>query len=144
MHCYKIRVRKLKNGVYKRRGWHRKVPIKTLLIDGNCRVADRGLKTHHGHIPVKAFSFENSEVISRAYCDSSKPSRSTASERWVLHSTAEYAEDIIAETGLKKPSEITLNKVAEQLFQEFQRTGHNISQLFFKKAHRWVPLDDEI
>ncbi|KAL2326607.1 hypothetical protein Fmac_025665 [Flemingia macrophylla] len=25
------------------------VPIKTLLIDGNCRVEDRGLKTHHGH-----------------------------------------------------------------------------------------------
>ncbi|CAN1174900.1 Protein ENHANCED DISEASE RESISTANCE 2 [Linum perenne] len=24
------------------------VPIKTLLIDGNCRVEDRGLKTHHG------------------------------------------------------------------------------------------------
>ncbi|KAL2331131.1 hypothetical protein Fmac_018712 [Flemingia macrophylla] len=88
-------------------------------------------------IPVKAFSFENSEVISRAYCDSSKPSRSTASERWVLHSTAEYAEDIIAQTGLKKPSDITLNKVAEQLFQEFQRTGLNISQPFFKKAHRW-------
>ncbi|KAL2331322.1 hypothetical protein Fmac_018903 [Flemingia macrophylla] len=89
-------------------------------------------------IPVKAFSFENSEVISRAYCDSSKPSRSTASERWVLHSTAEYAEDIIAQTGLKKPSDITFNKVAEQLFQEFQRTGLNISQPFFKKAHRCV------
>ncbi|TQD98244.1 hypothetical protein C1H46_016065 [Malus baccata] len=26
------------------------VPIKTLLIDGNCRVEDRGLKTHHGHV----------------------------------------------------------------------------------------------
>ncbi|RDY04891.1 hypothetical protein CR513_11331 [Mucuna pruriens] len=61
-------------------------------------------------IPVKAFSFENSKVLSQAYCDSSKPSRSTASERWVLHSTAEYAEDIIAQSGLKKPSDITLNK----------------------------------
>ncbi|KAJ1430707.1 hypothetical protein SESBI_07532 [Sesbania bispinosa] len=59
------------------------------------------------------------------------------SERWVLHSTAEYAQDIIAQTGLKKPSETTLNKVAEELFQEFQRTGLNISQPFFKKAHRW-------
>jgi len=29
-------------------------------------------------IPVKAFSFENSKVLSRAYCDSSKPGRSTA------------------------------------------------------------------
>lgn len=28
-------------------------------------------------VPVKAFSFENSEVLSRAYCDSSKPNRST-------------------------------------------------------------------
>ncbi|CAA0820437.1 Protein ENHANCED DISEASE RESISTANCE 2 [Striga hermonthica] len=26
------------------------VPTKTLLIDGNCRVEDRGLKTHHGHM----------------------------------------------------------------------------------------------
>ncbi|KAF3660086.1 Protein ENHANCED DISEASE RESISTANCE 2 [Capsicum annuum] len=26
------------------------VPIKTLPIDGNCRVEDRGLKTHHGHM----------------------------------------------------------------------------------------------
>ncbi|KAL9322058.1 hypothetical protein ACSQ67_010111 [Phaseolus vulgaris] len=91
-------------------------------------------------IPVKAFSFENSRVLSRAYCDSSKPSRSTASERWVLHSTPEYAENIIAQTGLKKPSDITLNKVAEQLFQEFQSTGLIISQPFFKKAHRWQKL----
>jgi len=59
------------------------------------------------------------------------------SERWVLHSTAEYAESIIAQTGLKKPSDVTLNKVAEELFQEFQRTETNISQPFFKKAHRW-------
>ncbi|KAK4400994.1 protein ENHANCED DISEASE RESISTANCE 2 [Sesamum angolense] len=28
----------------------KEVPIKTLLIDGNCRVEDRGLKTHHGHM----------------------------------------------------------------------------------------------
>eukprot|EP00256_Glycine_max_P064388 XP_014634539.1 uncharacterized protein LOC100816696 isoform X2 [Glycine max] len=88
-------------------------------------------------VPVKAFSFENSEVLSQAYCDSSKPNRSTTSERWVLHSTAEYAEDIIAQTGLKKPSDITLNKVAEQLLQEFQSTGLITSQPFFKKAHRW-------
>jgi len=59
------------------------------------------------------------------------------SERWVLHSTPEYAEDIIAQTGLKKPSDITLNKVAEQLLQEFQSTGLIISPPFFKKAHRW-------
>ncbi|XP_052311282.1 protein ENHANCED DISEASE RESISTANCE 2 isoform X2 [Populus trichocarpa] len=35
---------------YKRRPKDNGVPIKTLLIDGNCRVADRGLKTHQGHM----------------------------------------------------------------------------------------------
>ncbi|KAK2995051.1 hypothetical protein RJ640_024509 [Escallonia rubra] len=34
---------------YKRKPQDNVVPIKTLLIDGNCRVEDRGLKTHHGH-----------------------------------------------------------------------------------------------
>lgn len=35
---------------YKRKPQDNMVPIKTLLIDGNCRVEDRGLKTHHGHM----------------------------------------------------------------------------------------------
>ncbi|CAN6486988.1 unnamed protein product [Victoria cruziana] len=35
---------------YKREPQDNVVPIKTLLIDGNCRVEDRGLKTHHGHM----------------------------------------------------------------------------------------------
>ncbi|CAI8588281.1 unnamed protein product [Vicia faba] len=35
---------------YKRKPQDNQVPIKTLLIDGNCRVEDRGLKTHHGHM----------------------------------------------------------------------------------------------
>ncbi|KAK6934896.1 Protein ENHANCED DISEASE RESISTANCE 2, C-terminal [Dillenia turbinata] len=35
---------------YKRKPQENVVPIKTLLIDGNCRVEDRGLKTHHGHM----------------------------------------------------------------------------------------------
>jgi hypothetical protein len=26
------------------------VPVKALQIDGNCRVEDRGLKTHHGQV----------------------------------------------------------------------------------------------
>ncbi|XP_047319903.1 protein ENHANCED DISEASE RESISTANCE 2-like [Impatiens glandulifera] len=34
---------------YKRKPQDNVVPIKTLLIDGNCRVEDRGLKTHLGH-----------------------------------------------------------------------------------------------
>ncbi|KAL2467017.1 FAD/NAD(P)-binding oxidoreductase family protein [Abeliophyllum distichum] len=88
-------------------------------------------------IPIKGFSFKNSEVLSWAYCDSSKPGRSTTSERWVLYSTAEYAARIIAQTGLQKPSSAVLTKVAEELFLEFQSTGLDISQPFFKKAHRW-------
>ncbi|XP_038695278.1 protein ENHANCED DISEASE RESISTANCE 2-like isoform X2 [Tripterygium wilfordii] len=35
---------------YKRKPQDNQVPIKTLLIDGNCRVEDRGLKTHHGRM----------------------------------------------------------------------------------------------
>ncbi|XP_031502075.1 protein ENHANCED DISEASE RESISTANCE 2-like isoform X2 [Nymphaea colorata] len=35
---------------YKRKPQDNVVPVKTLLIDGNCRVEDRGLKTHHGHM----------------------------------------------------------------------------------------------
>ncbi|KAL8505358.1 hypothetical protein ACS0TY_016556 [Phlomoides rotata] len=88
-------------------------------------------------IPLKGFSFKNSETLSWAHCDSSKPGRSTSSDRWVLHSTAKYAELVISQTGFQKPSSSLLTKVAEELFQEFQRTGLDISQPFFKKAHRW-------
>ncbi|XP_050377555.1 protein ENHANCED DISEASE RESISTANCE 2 isoform X2 [Argentina anserina] len=35
---------------YKRKPQDNQVPIKSLLIDGNCRVEDRGLKTHCGHM----------------------------------------------------------------------------------------------
>ncbi|KAL5977355.1 hypothetical protein ACLOJK_021701 [Asimina triloba] len=90
-------------------------------------------------IPVKGFSFRNSEVLSWAFCDSSKPGRyvgSHHSEKWVLHSTAEYAREIIAQTGLQKPSNATLTKVADELFQEFQSVGFNVPQPFFMKAHR--------
>ena len=37
--------------------WWIQVPIKTMLIDGNCRVEDRGLKTHHGHVSSLNFTF---------------------------------------------------------------------------------------
>ncbi|KAK1430890.1 hypothetical protein QVD17_13990 [Tagetes erecta] len=88
-------------------------------------------------MPLKGFSFENSEVLRCAFCESSKPGRSTSSERWVLHSTEKYAESIIAHAGLQKPSNAALTEIAEELFQEFQRTGLDISLPFFKKAHRW-------
>ncbi|GJS08434.1 zinc finger, CCHC-type containing protein [Tanacetum coccineum] len=35
---------------YKRKPQDNVVPIKTLVIDGNCRVDDRGFKTQHGHV----------------------------------------------------------------------------------------------
>ncbi|GLT58496.1 hypothetical protein SLA2020_313830 [Shorea laevis] len=35
---------------YKKKPQDIQVPIKTLVIDGNCRVEDRGLKTHQGHM----------------------------------------------------------------------------------------------
>ncbi|XP_024005063.1 protein ENHANCED DISEASE RESISTANCE 2 [Eutrema salsugineum] len=35
---------------YKKKPQDYQVPIKTMLIDGNCRVEDRGLKAHHGHM----------------------------------------------------------------------------------------------
>ncbi|CDP11764.1 unnamed protein product [Coffea canephora] len=35
---------------YKKKPQDNVVPLKTLLIDGNCRVEDRGLKTQHGHM----------------------------------------------------------------------------------------------
>ncbi|KAL8063873.1 hypothetical protein ABFX02_01G054700 [Erythranthe guttata] len=35
---------------YKKKPQDNVVPTKTLLIDGNCRVEDRGLKTHNGHM----------------------------------------------------------------------------------------------
>lgn len=60
------------------------------------------------------------------------------SECWVLHSTPEYARDVIARTGFQKPSSETLTQVAEELFQEFQSTKLGIPQAFFMKAHRWL------
>ncbi|URE15771.1 endoplasmic reticulum-Golgi intermediate compartment protein [Musa troglodytarum] len=91
-------------------------------------------------IPLKGVSFKNSQLLSWAYCDSSKPGRSHASsncECWVLHSTAEYAQGVIARTGLKKLSSDALSKVAEELLHEFEATGINIPHPFFMKAHRW-------
>ncbi|XP_075505991.1 protein ENHANCED DISEASE RESISTANCE 2-like isoform X2 [Primulina tabacum] len=41
------------------------VPTKTLLIDGNCRVEDRGLKTHHGHMVYVLSVFNKKEMYNR-------------------------------------------------------------------------------
>ncbi|MCL7038365.1 hypothetical protein MKW94_013534 [Papaver nudicaule] len=93
---------------------------------------------HLSSIPVKGFSFKNSEVLSWAYCDSSKPGRSTSSECWVLHSTADYARSIISQTGLqKKPSNVLLTEVAEEMLKEFLRIDNHVPKPFFTRAHRW-------
>ncbi|KAL6556460.1 Protein ENHANCED DISEASE RESISTANCE 2 [Orobanche gracilis] len=41
------------------------VPTKTLLIDGNCRVEDRGLKTHHGHMVYVLSVYNKKEKYNR-------------------------------------------------------------------------------
>nr|ACF87490.1 unknown [Zea mays] len=51
---------------YKRKPQHKadkvggKLPIKSLHIDGNCRVEDRGLKMHHGH--MAAFNIQEALI----------------------------------------------------------------------------------
>eukprot|EP01018_Ginkgo_biloba_P030982 Gb_19995 [translate_table: standard] len=91
-------------------------------------------------IPVNGYTITDSKVLSWAARDSSKPGRSKGSECWVLHSTAEYASQIISQTGLKKPSDVTLSTVMNDLFKEFQKTAPNIPPPFFMKAHRWCEL----
>ncbi|KAF8059634.1 hypothetical protein N665_1227s0010 [Sinapis alba] len=88
-------------------------------------------------IPAKGLSFKNSEILSWAHCDSTKPGRSTDSERWILHSTPGYANSVIAKTGLQKLSSETLDKISEEMFKEFQCSGLVSSLPFFMKAHRW-------
>ncbi|GLJ52462.1 hypothetical protein SUGI_1115890 [Cryptomeria japonica] len=89
-------------------------------------------------IPVHGYTVVGSKLLSWASCDSRKPGRSkSGSECWVLHSTAEYANQIISKTGLNKPSDDILNNVKRDLFGEFQKTVPDITSPFFMKAHRW-------
>ncbi|XP_073134094.1 protein ENHANCED DISEASE RESISTANCE 2-like isoform X1 [Henckelia pumila] len=50
---------------YKKKPQDNMVPTKTLLIDGNCRVEDRGLKTHHGHMVYVLSVFNKKEMYNR-------------------------------------------------------------------------------
>lgn len=50
---------------YKRKPQDNVVPIKTLLIDGNCRVEDRGLKTQHGHMVYVLSIYNKKETYHR-------------------------------------------------------------------------------
>ncbi|KAK4364727.1 hypothetical protein RND71_016085 [Anisodus tanguticus] len=45
---------------YKKKPQDNVVPVRTLLIDGNCRVEDRGLKTQHGH--MAAFNIQEALI----------------------------------------------------------------------------------
>ncbi|KAF3321637.1 NAD(P)-binding Rossmann-like domain-containing protein [Carex littledalei] len=88
----------------------------------------------------KVISFQNSDILSYAFWDSSKPSRAHVppnGQSWVLHSTSEYATSVIEKSSLKKLSNEVLLKIADELFQEFKATGLNIPKPLFMKAHRW-------
>ncbi|KAK9067859.1 hypothetical protein SSX86_011970 [Deinandra increscens subsp. villosa] len=50
---------------YKRKPQVNVVPIKTLVIDGNCRVEDRGLKTQHGHMVYVLSIYNKKEKYNR-------------------------------------------------------------------------------
>ncbi|KAL8536476.1 hypothetical protein ACS0TY_011907 [Phlomoides rotata] len=50
---------------YKKKPQDNVVPTKTLLIDGNCRVEDRGLKTHHGHMVYVLSVYSKKEKYNR-------------------------------------------------------------------------------
>ncbi|KAL3635776.1 Protein ENHANCED DISEASE RESISTANCE 2 [Castilleja foliolosa] len=50
---------------YKKKPQVNVVPNKTLLIDGNCRVEDRGLKTHHGHMVYVLSVYNKKEKYNR-------------------------------------------------------------------------------
>ncbi|KAI4342435.1 hypothetical protein MLD38_027063 [Melastoma candidum] len=88
-------------------------------------------------IPFVGLNFVNSKVLNWAHCENSKPGRSTSSERWVLHSSKEYAESIIDQFGLRKPSPELLARVAEDLLRELADAGLDLPKPFFVKAHRW-------
>lgn len=89
-------------------------------------------------IPLDGFTVLGSKVLSWAARDSSKPGRNKLSEGdcWVLQSTSEYAQSVIDEAGLKKPSEELLSSVAKTLFMQFEHIG-GIPSPSFTKAHRW-------
>ncbi|KAL8498609.1 hypothetical protein ACS0TY_021812 [Phlomoides rotata] len=50
---------------YKKKPQDGMVPVKTLLIDGNCRVEDQGLKSHHGHMVYVLSVYNKKESYQR-------------------------------------------------------------------------------
>ncbi|EHA8587549.1 putative protein ENHANCED DISEASE RESISTANCE 2 [Cocos nucifera] len=79
---------------YKRKPQDNMVPIKTLLIDGNCRVEDRGLKMHHGHQQDLMTANSNKIYTSLQYKSSMDNGRNaSSSDRESLCSPEEEEEN---------------------------------------------------
>ncbi|KAI5064423.1 hypothetical protein GOP47_0021093 [Adiantum capillus-veneris] len=94
---------------------------------------------HLTSIPFDGFTVVGSKVLAWAARDSSKPKRNTplsAGECWVLHSTSEYAEEVVQRAGMGRPSDELLSVVAQSLLEDFRKIGE-IPTPVFAKAHRW-------
>eukprot|EP00250_Pteridium_aquilinum_P021593 c25169_g3_i2 orf=177-1322(-) len=93
---------------------------------------------HLTSFPFVGFSIVGSNVLAWAARDSSKPKRDELSsgECWVLHSTAEYAQEVIETAGMGKPSEELLSTVTQTLLEHFKNIGE-IPAPVFAKSHRW-------
>lgn len=89
-------------------------------------------------IPFDGFTIVGSKVLAWAARDSSKPKRDklSAGERWVLQSTADYAQEVIEKAGMGKPSEELLSNVTHTLMEHFRTIGE-IPAPLFAKSHRW-------
>ena len=55
----------------------------------------------------------------------------------MVHSTEEYANGIINQAGLGKPSNELLNAVANDLLTGFHTVVPNLPSPSYMKAHRW-------
>jgi photolyase PhrII len=74
--------------------------------------------------------FINQGYLSWIARDSSKPGRPTGMETWVLHSTADWAQEHL---------ETTTEQVMKLLMAEAERvTGSVMPSVCFTKAHRWL------
>ena len=85
--------------------------------------------TSRWDVPLDA-AFINTGSLSWMARDSSKPGRSTARDRWVLHSTSDWAA---------KNLEMSKDAVARHLLDEASRlTGHAIPSPDSIAVHRWL------
>ncbi|MCO5613359.1 hypothetical protein L7F22_067635 [Adiantum nelumboides] len=94
---------------------------------------------HLTSISFDGFTVVGSKVLAWAARDSSKPKRNTLllfGDCWVLHSTSEFAEEVIQRAGMGKPSDELLSMVAQSLLEDFRKIGEIPSPVFIK-AHRW-------